>query len=363
MSLATVGHNFDVDSFMLVAQAMLRGENVYIATARYNYAPPWSSILFILAHVHAALFPILSYFTTESFHLVVAGFLSLVDVGLGSFLAIRFGFWTGTFFLLSPISILITGYHSQFDNLAVLVGLCSWFLIANPQGRTTPTLRVASALLLGLSLSIKQVFLFMPLWILCWREFGRPLQRLLYAALAYATFAAMFLPWMLETTSMEAVIRNVLLYRSQSGGILPVVSQIVIGADTSAWTMLFQVTWFVSLVVVGWFVTQRRANQLPFLYLASFVGLAPAMADQYLAIPLATIALHVRDRLSWAYTAVGTIALIVSPSNINWRAGVELIRSPPLFGVIAIPVLMASLAQAALVALVVATLRQRERQL
>jgi len=48
----------------------------------------------------------------------MAGFLSLVDLGIFFVLWKKFGRPAAALFFLNPISVIITGYQSQFDNLA-----------------------------------------------------------------------------------------------------------------------------------------------------------------------------------------------------------------------------------------------------
>jgi hypothetical protein len=41
IGLAHFGHNFDFDSFQIVAGLVQDHENVYASTTRYNYGPIW----------------------------------------------------------------------------------------------------------------------------------------------------------------------------------------------------------------------------------------------------------------------------------------------------------------------------------
>ena len=56
MGAAVLGHNFDIESWYIVADIMRHGGNVYAETGRYNYGPVWFFILHVLdvlaAHRH-----------------------------------------------------------------------------------------------------------------------------------------------------------------------------------------------------------------------------------------------------------------------------------------------------------------------
>jgi hypothetical protein len=46
--VATCGHDYDMDSWQLVANLVDRGDNVYASTDRYNFAPGWFHVLHAL---------------------------------------------------------------------------------------------------------------------------------------------------------------------------------------------------------------------------------------------------------------------------------------------------------------------------
>ncbi|MBR2904440.1 MAG: glycosyltransferase family 2 protein, partial [Lentisphaeria bacterium] len=171
-----LGKNFDFDSYCIVKEIVKKGGNVYTETARYNYGPVWFYILHFLD-----LLPCIS------FRIALIGFLSLCDVAIAMFL------WNMKFrisaliFLLSPVSIYISGLHNQFDNFAILPALCAVFCLSDKTEvlKEIRTLQegnilqedyrqkkilflkvTAGSILLGLSLCIKHIFIFLPFWFL-----------------------------------------------------------------------------------------------------------------------------------------------------------------------------------------------------
>ncbi|MGD1103261.1 MAG: hypothetical protein ABSA59_14505 [Terriglobia bacterium] len=160
--LATRGHNYDLDSFGIVASLVLHGRSVYANTSRFNYGPLWAIILAGLQQL-STLLPAMG---GEAFHVAVAAFLGITDVALAALLAAMYRYGAGLFFLCCPATILLTGYHSQFENFALLAGLASWLLI---RSGSTPTPRlVFAAALQGVSLIIKHVLFMFPVWVLFW---------------------------------------------------------------------------------------------------------------------------------------------------------------------------------------------------
>ena len=110
-----------MQSYEIVVGILNEGGNVYAKTTRYNYSPVWFMVLLALKQIQLAF--------DVPFHFVVRTFLCCVDLltfGVLLFIAnirklppVR----TAIFFYLSPVSFLMTGYHGQFENFAMLMVL------------------------------------------------------------------------------------------------------------------------------------------------------------------------------------------------------------------------------------------------
>src|SRR5262245_20779499 len=201
--MAGLGHNFDLESWAMFADLIRGGRNVYAETYRNPYGPPWAYVCAGISYLQ------LHVFGSESlvaFHRLVALFLSLVDVALGTLLARRFSFLAGALFLLNPISILITGFHSQFENLAILI---AFIACSSLDGRSRYVLWMA---VLVVSLAVKHILIFLPLWFL-FRPGASRRERAL-SLLPFAIFGASFLPFVSEERGLEGVIEHVLMYDS-----------------------------------------------------------------------------------------------------------------------------------------------------
>ena len=118
--------NYDMNSYEIVTDILTKGGNVYAQTDRYNYSPLWFMILFALKRIQLAF--------DMPFHFVVRTFLCCVDLltlcvllfiaNIRKLPPVR----TAIFFYLSPVSFLMTGYHGQFENLAMLMVLTGIFM-------------------------------------------------------------------------------------------------------------------------------------------------------------------------------------------------------------------------------------------
>jgi hypothetical protein len=314
---STLGYNDDFKAWSLVASVMAAGKNVYASTL-WNYGPIWPEILQLIKWADSTL-------RVNAFHTSIAGFLTLADAGIAVILVRLGGYVPGILFMLCPVSILITGYHSQIDNLAVLFGLLSWYVL-----RSTPSVRdsgrgqiVLAALLMGTSLATKHVMLFFPLWILFWP--GRPVvQRVMYCVLAYAFCAATFVPFATNPAAAVGMSKNVMGYRGLWPGLfLRLVSLVAPLEQVAAWFSWvpllspFDFVLAMAMVLTGIAVARKFPRDPLFVYLIAMLAYAPSMAEQYLTIPVASCAMYWQRWQSWAYIVIALALLSSSPVNIG----------------------------------------------
>lgn len=295
------GFNYDIESWKIAADIMAHGGNVYGETGRYNYGPIWFHILHLLDVIPGTGFG--QFF---AFRYKVAAFLTCVDVAIFVILLRRFNVLVATLFFLSPISIIITGLHSQMDNLAVLFGLIGVLYLE--RGERQRAYFVVGLLFLALSLSTKHLLFFLPIW-LAFKQ-ARWSQKLLVVGIPYAIFLGLFVPyWELGQTG---IINNVFLYRSFNNAPFWTVFAPAIFLKVLPPVILF----FSALFVLGLVWRQKPLLETYFLYLISVVVFSSAIANQYLAIPTAAIA----TQWNWAYalfTAFSTVYLTVDWAGLS----------------------------------------------
>lgn len=311
---ATQGHNYDVESYWIVAGHVDAGENVYASTHRYNYGPAWFLVLGAIRQV-ADLFP--DPFVALRF--LVVAVLTAVDLAITAMLLGRFGRPAAALFLLHPVSVLITGYHSQFDNLAIGLGLAGMLLLERADRRGERGLGGswgAGVAVLGVSLVVKHLLVVLPLWLaLRQRSASRSALMLigppLLLALSFVPFAA---------EGWEGILENVIGYRSAGNApfltwLLPPIVQRHVSP-----LMLFGG----AMLLLGWIWRRQPPVALLLLYTVAVTVLTPGMYWQYLAIPAAATVVFANVGYL-IYVAVATAFLLASPVNVGIPGLAELL--------------------------------------
>ncbi|HMA19119.1 MAG TPA: hypothetical protein VKS03_11830 [Thermoanaerobaculia bacterium] len=275
--LASLRPNWDTDAYAAVVRSLDAGGTLYRDTSRYNYSPVWALTLRILARIAGE--------GDIPFHRVVGGFLLLVD-SITAWLVFRLArdvlgrpreaaAAAALLFFANPVSVFVTGFHVQFDGVAVALLLLAIWLEGRP-----PTSRpqAAVAALAG-SLLAKHVTAFHPIVFLRRRGEARRLS-LPLVLLTYALFFASFLPyWQVR----GAVLEKVFGYGSLAEDYGTAMLRHLPGSPHWVPTALF-----FSAALAGAFAFRRfepaRASLLLFLVLLVF---APGIAEYYFVWPIA----------------------------------------------------------------------------
>ena len=317
--LAGQGHNIDVESWRLLAETVLQGKSVYADTSRNNWGPIWC---YICAGTRYAQAHLLGSDSLEDFHRLIALVLSLADVAIAFLLARHQSYVAGALFLVNPVSLLVTGFHSQFENMAVLLGLVGCLLLDN-EDETHPLRFGLAMLILGLSLIVKHVLIFLPFWFFFRPRSSR--RRRLFSLLPLGVFAVSFLPFIHDERALEGIIEHVLMYDSQHlDGFFPYLFHAAIPLNAVellfSWVPVFsgfQFVWLMAMMMTGFAVREKGPQEQLFVYLVAMVVFSSAIANQYLVIPLATCAVYWRHFSAWWYVAVTALYLSASPVNIG----------------------------------------------
>lgn len=307
--VSTLGYNFDFESYAVVASIIDSGGNVYAETNRYNYGPVW------MYAVHAAS-QFAGFFDDPiaAFGLYFTILLTLGDLGLCLLLKRRGGDGVALLFFLNPISIIITGYHRQFGNLALLLGLVAADLFDRGETDRLGWQKWLGMAVLALSLATKHLLFAFPWWLAVKQR--RPFHRFVVLVVPVALFMASFLPFWHEGS--QGITDHVFFYRSFQNaplwnGLVPPVISAVVPATVGL---------LLALTVAGLVFRRTSAFASMLLYTAVLLVFSPAMANQYLALAMPFVVWFLNP-FGIAYTVAATLHLMASSDGLALISGVN----------------------------------------
>lgn len=126
---------FDLNYWYEIVNLTIRGYNIYAVSSAYNYFPIWIVILTNLKRINLFLLPQLH------FYFIIRLFLTFSDLITLYFLILilRVKHQSENFalfgYFLNPVIITITGFHGQFEGLAVLFIIIGYYLYLYKKNR------------------------------------------------------------------------------------------------------------------------------------------------------------------------------------------------------------------------------------
>ena len=308
--LMTLGHNFDFESYCIVGELAAHGKNIYANTGRYNYGPVWFTLLGIFWNI-ASLFQ--QHILV--FRILIVSVLTITDIIIAKFISERAGNLWGVLFILNPISLIITGYHNQFDNLAVLFGLYGvLFLEGSYAERDIKFKDIAGIIFCSLSLITKHILWSFPLYILFSTTINAH-KKILYAFIPPVIFLLSFMPFMRE--GWHGILHNVFLYRSFNN--FPLFAFGIL----NHFGLYIPLQKYICVPVFGLLMlcsayVFRRENIFNsfMLYTISLVCFSSAIANQYIAIPCMALIILMRIK-SALYFIPGAIFLSCNVNGLH----------------------------------------------
>lgn len=164
-------------------------------------------------------------------------------------------------FFLNPVSIIITGYHNQFDTIAVLFALLSILYINEEESFSKKD--IFAILFLSLSLMTKHILFLLPVFILLTNNI--PLKkRIVYAIVPPVVFLLSFAPFTIQNNAaLQGIINNVFLYRSFNNAPLLDILYKQIGFPSGPRIYVYGIM----MLVPAWLVRREKYEHILLIYL------------------------------------------------------------------------------------------------
>lgn len=300
-AVMSFGHNFDFESYCIVGDISGHFRNVYAETSRYNYGMIFSWIqgfLYRIAEIKSENFAV-------TYRIYIVATLTMADLGITYFIAKRHSLRKAIIFFLNPISIIITGYHNQFDNIAIVLALLM-LVFYNEEDKFNKK-DIGFILIFTLSLMTKHILFMLP-FLLLLRKGLNWKKKIAYACIPPALFLISFMPFVIgNEVALHGIINNVFLYRSFNNAPLFSFIYSLIGFPSSP-----RIFVYAGMMIIVAYLTRKFdfEKQLMF-YLIAMVAFSSAIANQYLAIPLVALCVLDVDISRYAYMImVGTYLVL-----------------------------------------------------
>jgi hypothetical protein len=268
---STLGRNWDTNMLFTIAQLPF-GANFYREIPVFaNWGP-------LPYNVFQAFRSLPGGDNVLGFHSYLAAFGTMFDL-LTAFVVWRlWGLSAAGWFLLSPVAIVISGFHCNAEPAIVALVLLGYFVHVR-RGGDERRLDTWFLVCLGVSLSFKHSFVLFPIWLVLrpvsWRE------RLRILAIPYAVWLAFFVYYAIPNP--RYVMDNVLSYSSWSGNALvPTLHTWLKGAGAPAykWNQAF----LGLMLAIGLGLRWWNVERLLLLYPLALLSTTSAVALQYFAL-------------------------------------------------------------------------------
>lgn len=307
--ISQYGSNFDYSMWKMNLELFKNNESFYNA-GRYNYGPIWIHVLVFLDNININFLNL-----ADPFRVKIIFFLSLVDFFIFLILLNKYNYNVSLLFFFNPVSIFITGFHNQFDNFSILIGLLAIVIYKNNIFDFEKKKSFIFLVLIGVSLIVKHILFFLPIWL----AISQKKLRLKFFTLLipYSIFLISFLPYLKD---LDGIVQNVFLYKSYNNG--PIWNLITPRALLMYVDKMY--LFVLSLFVLGFILKKKILIEKYFLYLLSVVIFSSGIFNQYLAIPLVAIA-YFWNRYFLIFTILSLLLFLVDKDalaldlvNFDW---------------------------------------------
>jgi hypothetical protein len=294
--------NNDIKNMEMVSKLVVDGKNVYANYKNYNYSPVWF-------HFLGAFQRLDQRFDALTFSCITRSFLTFIDLlTLLFLLLIARGenislVKTSIFFYLNPVSYLITGYHGQFENFAILmvvVGLFAYLRL-----RHKPVL---GNILLWTFATIGMIIkhnIFYELIICLNRAIKRYWLKFLLFVISVCVFLSLFIPYWSD--GKNGIINNVFMYGGGYVGRYGILTLV----------KLTQLKWafIVGMFVFPLLLKSKDITRQCLMGMLFFMTFTTGISIQYFILPIALGALRPSKGFI-LYSLAATLFTIGNGNNV-----------------------------------------------
>ena len=307
--ISQFGSNFDFTMWQTNLDLFKQGKSIY-EFGNYTYSTPWIYTLYFLDSISSPFIESISFIKKipgNFYRFKIIIFLSLIDIYIFYLLYKNYSLKIGLLFILNPISIILTGHHNAFDNYAILFGLLG---IVN-YGKLNKEInlkKLISIFLFGLSISIKHILLFFPLW---WAFKEKKLiNKLLVLTIPYLIFIITFAPFLPE--DFLNIINKILYFgKSETGPFWKIILPEIFDRYLN-----FHTLFSLLMIILGFCFVNKNLKQSFYLYLIAVIAFAPQMYTQYLFIPLIAVVIYCNLKTA-IFTIIASLLFLVDGDQLS----------------------------------------------
>ena len=316
----SLGYNYDWESYCIVGKIFSNLGNVYAETNRYNYGMIFFCIQGLLYRI--------SQIKPDSYEIIyrvlMVVTLTLADFGITFYIAKKFSLRKALIFFLNPISIIITGYHNQFDYIAISLALLT--LVFYNEEEKFNKKDVGFVLTFALCLMTKHILFMLPIFLLlknglCWKK------KIVYACCPPFLFLLSFVPFAIgNEAALQGIINNVFLYRSYNNAPLFILVYNLIDFPSGLRIYVYLGMMILTAVITRKLIYEKQL----LLYLIAMVAFSSAIANQYLAIPLVALCVLSLEWFRNIYMIIIGAYLIFHSSGLGAMSRIQEFMPEPI---------------------------------
>ena len=307
--ISQFGSNFDFTMWQTNLDLFKQGKSIY-EFGNYTYSTPWIYTLYFLDSISSPFIESISFIKKipgNFYRFKIIIFLSLIDIYIFYLLYKNYSLKIGLLFILNPISIILTGHHNAFNNYAILFGLLG-ILNYGKLNKEINLKKLISIFLFGLSISIKHILLFFPLW---WAFKEKKLiNKLLVLTIPYLIFIITFAPFLPE--DFLNIINKILYFgKSETGPFWKIILPEIFDRYLN-----FHTLFSLLMIILGFCFVNKNLKQSFYLYLIAVIAFAPQMYTQYLFIPLIAVVIYCNLKTA-IFTIIASLLFLVDGDQLS----------------------------------------------